>query len=138
MSGGEIAGIIVAVFWAILVCFLAFTLVRLAKVLKETETLVASVTEQTVPLLSEVTQTVVHTNAQLGKVDTITDNLANVSTNVSTLTSAFTNTVGAPLVKVASFAYGLRTAASRRRRADAEKQVRDTMKAGRASRRSAR
>jgi uncharacterized protein YoxC len=138
VSGGEIAGIIIAVFWAILVCFLAYTLVHLSRVLEETETLVASVTEQTVPLLTEVTQTVVHANAQLGKVDTITNNLANVSTNVSALTSTVSHTIGTPLVKVASFAYGLRAAAKLRRRAAAEKQVRETMKSGRASRRSDR
>jgi len=138
VSGWDVAGIIIAVFWAILVCFLAYTLVHLSKVLKETETLVASVTEQTVPLLSELTHTIGQTNAQLSKVDTITSNIASVSTNVSALTSTFTNTVGAPLVKVASLAYGLRSAAKLRRRSEAEKQVRETMKAGRASRRSAR
>jgi len=138
VSGWDVAGIIIAVFWAILVCFLAYTLVHLSRVLKETETLVASVTEQTVPLLSELTETVGQTNAQLSKVDTITDNLASVSTNVSALTSTFTSTVGTPLVKVASLAYGLRSAAKVRRRSAADKQVRETMKAGRASRRSAR
>lgn len=138
MTGGEIAGIIIAVFWAILVCFLAYTLVHLSKVLEETETLVASLTEQTVPLLTEVTQTVVHANVQLGRVDTITNNLADVSTNVNALTSTVSHTIGTPLVKVASFAYGLRSAVKRRRRAEAEKQVRETMRSERASGRSDR
>ncbi|OSC44446.1 DUF948 domain-containing protein, partial [Streptomyces sp. 4F] len=36
MSGGAVAGILVAVFWAILVSFLAVALVRLAQPLKAT------------------------------------------------------------------------------------------------------
>ncbi|MCI0688425.1 MAG: DUF948 domain-containing protein [Sporichthyaceae bacterium] len=138
MEAWDVAGIIIAVFWAILVCFLAYMLVHLTKVLKETTVLVSNVTEHTVPLLTELVDTVAHTNAQLGKVDTITTNLAGVSTNVNALTSTFTHTIGGPLVKIASFAYGLRTAAKLRHRADAEKKVRETMKAGRAARRSAR
>ena len=138
MEAWDVAGIIIAVFWAILVCFLAYMLVHLTKVLKQTTILVSSVTEQTVPLLTELTDTVSHTNAQLSKVDTITTNLAGVSTSVNALTSTFTHTIGGPLVKIASFAHGLRTAAKRRRRADAEKQVRETMRTGRAARRSAR
>lgn len=138
MSGWDIAGIIIAVFWAVLVCFLAYTLIHLTRVLRETTVLVNTLTEQTVPLLNEMTATVTHTNAQLTKVDTITNNLASISTNASALTSVFTNTVGSPLIKIASFGYGLRKAAKLRARSDAEKQVRETMKAGRASRRSAR
>ena len=41
MSGGEVAGILVAVFWAILVSFLAVALVRLAQTLRATTKLVA-------------------------------------------------------------------------------------------------
>ena len=36
VSGGEVAGILVAVFWAILVSFLAVALVRLAQTLRAT------------------------------------------------------------------------------------------------------
>ncbi|MFD5542101.1 DUF948 domain-containing protein, partial [Streptomyces sp. NPDC127079] len=49
MSGGEVAGILVAVFWAILVSFLAVALVRLAQTLKATTKLVADVTDQAGP-----------------------------------------------------------------------------------------
>ena len=47
MEAWDVAGIIIAVFWAILVCFLAYTLVHLTKVLKQTTVLVSNVTEQT-------------------------------------------------------------------------------------------
>ena len=48
VSGGEVAGILVAVFWAILVSFLAVALARLAQTLRATTELVADVTEQAV------------------------------------------------------------------------------------------
>ena len=55
------------------------------------------------------------TNAQLVKVDSITSNVAQVSTNVSALTSLFAATLGSPIIKVAAFSYGVRTAISGRK-----------------------
>jgi hypothetical protein len=75
---------------------------------------VQGVSEQTIPLLSEVTTTVSTTNAQLVRVDAITANLQQVTTNVSALTSLFAATLGSPLVKVAAFSYGVRQAMSGR------------------------
>ena len=69
LSGGEVAGLIVAVFWALLVCFIAFVLVKLGNVVGETGKLVQGVTDQTVPLLGEVTVSVTHVNAELERVD---------------------------------------------------------------------
>ncbi len=43
------------------------------------------------------------TNAQLAKVDTITDNATTVTTNAAALTSLFAATAGGPLVKAAAF-----------------------------------
>ena len=54
------------------------------------------------------------TNEQLVKVDSITSNVAQVSTNVSALTSLFAATLGSPVVKVAVFSYGVRRAMSGR------------------------
>ncbi|MFD0070642.1 DUF948 domain-containing protein [Streptomyces sp. NPDC127574] len=58
MTGGEVAGILVAVFWAILVSFLAVALARLAQTLRATTKLVADVTEQAVPLLADASAAV--------------------------------------------------------------------------------
>ncbi|CAM5285747.1 hypothetical protein LSPH24S_07704 [Lysinibacillus sphaericus] len=52
VSGGEVAGILVAVFWAIRVSFLAVALARLAQTLRTTTKLVADVTDQAFPLLA--------------------------------------------------------------------------------------
>ncbi|MFI5764307.1 DUF948 domain-containing protein [Streptomyces sp. NPDC051563] len=110
MSGGEVAGILVAVFWAILVSFLAVVLVRLAQVLRATTKLVADVTEQAVPLLAEASTTVRSARTQLDRVDAIASDVQEVTSNASALSSTVASTFGGPLVKVAAFGYGVRKA----------------------------
>src|SRR3954466_3537002 len=133
MSGGEIAGLIAAAAFVLLVGLLAIPILRLGSVLGETQRLVAGITDKTVPLLGEVTTSVVHVNLELDRVDAITANVQSMTGNVSALTSLFAATLGSPVVKVAAFSYGVRRAATRRARADVEKQVRATMKAERAA-----
>ncbi len=108
------AGFVAAAAFLLLVCFLAYPLFKLGQVLDETRVTVRGLSEGTVPLLSEVTTTVATTNQQLVKVDTITSNVAQMSTNVSALTSLFAATLGSPAVKVAAFSYGVRQAMSAR------------------------
>jgi uncharacterized protein YoxC len=134
LSGGEVAGLIVAVFRAVLVCFIAFVLVKLGKVVGETGKLVSGVTDQTVPLLSEVTNSVVHVNVELERVDTITANVQTISTNVSALSGVFAATLGSPIIKVAAFSYGVRRAMGERHEADVRKRVKKEMKAEKAAR----
>jgi uncharacterized protein YoxC len=133
VSAGAVVGLVFAIFFAIGVIFLCFVLLRLAEVLKEATKLVAGIADQTVPLLGEVTATVVTTNAQLGRVDTITENVANLSGNAAALASTFSATVGGPMIKAAAFSYGVRTALANRRKGEVEKRVRAELKAERKS-----
>jgi predicted PurR-regulated permease PerM len=131
VSAGAVVGLVFAIFFAIGVIFLCFVLLRLAEVLREATKLVAGIADQTVPLLGEVTTTVVTTNAQLARVDTITENVANLSGNASALASTFSATLGGPMIKAAAFSYGVRSALANRRKADVEKRVRAELKASR-------
>jgi len=115
MSVGDVAGLIAALAFVLLVGVLAYPLVKLGKVLDETRLTVRGLSDGTLPLLTEVTTTVSTTNAQLVKVDTITTDVARVSTNVSALTSLFAATLGSPVVKVAAFSYGVRQAIAGRK-----------------------
>lgn len=115
MSVGDVAGLIAAIGFVILVGLLAVPLLKLGRVLDETRTTIRTLSDDTRPLLSEVTTTVTHTNEQLVKVDTITTNAVQVATNVSALTALFAATLGSPVVKVAAFTYGVRHAVSGRR-----------------------
>ncbi|MDK1473403.1 DUF948 domain-containing protein [Streptomyces sp. 549] len=114
MSGGEVAGLLVAVFWAILVSFLAVVLVRLAQTLKAATKLVTGVTEQAVPLLGEASATVRSAQDQLARVDSIASDVQEVTANASALSSTVSTAFGGPLVKVAAFGYGVRRALGRR------------------------
>lgn len=110
LTGEQVAGLIVAVFWAILVCFLAYALLKLARLITETAKLVADIGEQTGPLLEDMTRTVEKANEQLGRTDVITRQMAGVSQNVSAVTTVMSSVVGGPLVKAAAFSYGVRKA----------------------------
>lgn len=138
VSAGAVVGLVFAIFFAVGVVFVCFVLLRLAGVLKEAGKLVAGIADQTVPLLGEVTNTVVTANQQLGRVDTITENVANVSGNASALVSTFSATVGGPMIKAAAFSYGVRSALAARRKDEVEKRVRAELKAERRTAKTAK
>lgn len=110
MSVGDIAGLIAAIAFVLLVGVLAVPLVKLGRVLDEARLSVKELTDHAVPILDETAVTVASTNVQLGRVDTITTAAVSVSENVSALTSLFAATVGGPMVKVAAFSYAVRRA----------------------------
>ncbi|WP_437043023.1 DUF948 domain-containing protein [Streptomyces sp. enrichment culture] len=115
VSGGEVAGILVAVFWAILVSFLAVALARLAQTLKATTKLMADVTDQAVPLLADASAAVRSAQTQIDRVDAIASDVQEVTSNASALSTTVASTFGGPLVKVAAFGYGVRRAIAGRK-----------------------
>jgi len=110
ISLGDVASLIAAIVFAILVGFLALPLVRLAQVFDEARRAVKELSDHTVPVLDEAATTVASTNAQLSKVDSVTTSAAEIGQNVSALTALVSATVGGPLIKVAAFSYGVRKA----------------------------
>ena len=135
LTGGQVAGLIVAVFFAIAVVVLSIILFKLGKVLEETQRLVAGITDKTVPLLGEVNTTVPHVNQELVRVDAITANVQSMTGNVSALTSLFAATLGSPIIQVAAFSYGVRSVAHKRAEKDVNKRVREELKSSKKTRR---
>jgi hypothetical protein len=113
------------------VLFLCYAIARFATVLRATEGLIVGVADRTVPLLGEVTTSVVQVNGQLERVDAITSNVQSITTNAASLAGLFAATLGSPLVKVAAFSYGIRRAVATRAKADFEKEYTASRKAGR-------
>ncbi|WP_296631767.1 DUF948 domain-containing protein [Rhodoluna sp.] len=109
MSGGDIAALIAAGAFALLVLFIAVPLLKLGRVLDETRESIRDLNNSVAPLLTELTDTVTEANKQLARVDVITENVAEVSANISSLVAVFSSTVGSPLVKLAGLAQGLRS-----------------------------
>jgi len=115
VSLGDIAGMIAALAFVVLVLRMGAVVGKAGKVLDETRAGVREITDETVPLLREVTDTVAATGQQVARLDTISSNIATMTTNVSALTSVVTATVGRPLIKIAAFSYGVRSAVDVRR-----------------------
>lgn len=138
MSGGEIAALIAAGAFAMLVLVLCVPILRLRRTVDAATQAINDLNDRSTPLITNLNTTVenvntalgqVHTtldevNAQLVRVDTITGHAATVSANVANLVTVVSSAAANPLVKVASFGYGLRRATNRRRQEEEEREVR--------------
>ncbi len=110
MSGGDIAGLIAAGVFAVLVGLIAIPLVKLGGVFDQTRDSIKDVSDGITPILAESTATVQEANKQLARVDVITRNVEEVTGNVSSLVALFAASVGGPLIKLAGFSAGVRAA----------------------------
>src|SRR3954462_12113441 len=142
MDAGEIAGLIAAGAFLMLVIVLAVPILKLGRTVDAATRAINDLNDRTGPLLGDVNETVkgVNTalgkvqvsldgvNVQLAKVDTITEHAAHVTANVANLSTVVAAAAANPLVKVASFGYGLRKPGQARRTSDESRQVRETHK----------
>jgi uncharacterized protein YoxC len=131
VSGGEIAALIAAIAFGLLVLALAVPLIKLGRTLDEATIAIRKTHEGAAPLLAEARTTLDGVNAQLDQVDGITKGVSSITTNAAALTSVVSSTVGGPLIKLAAFTYGVRKSVARRRDADI---LRDARKHRRAAR----
>jgi uncharacterized protein YoxC len=124
MSGGEIAALIAAIAFVLLVLLLAVPLLKLGKVLDEATLAVRKTHDGVGPLLTEAHETVESINLQLVHVEGIAKNVNSMTTNVAAMTSVVSSTLGSPMIKAAAFTYGVRKTVAERRDADAVKSAR--------------
>jgi uncharacterized protein YoxC len=123
VSAGEIAALIAAAAFVLLVGLLAVPILKLGRTLDEATLAIRKTHEGAAPILADAQTTVTLLNTELSKVEGITENAQSVSSNAAALSSLFTSTVSGPVVKVAAFSYGIRRAASNRRKAQVEREV---------------
>jgi uncharacterized protein YoxC len=142
MGAGEIAGLIAAGAFLMLVIVLAVPILKLRHTVDAATRAINDITERTGPLLGNVNETVQNANValtqvqisldgvnvQLEKVDTITGHAQNVSANIANLITVLSAAAANPLIRMASFGYGLRKAAAARRHAEDEREVRANLK----------
>lgn len=110
MSGGDIAGLIAAGIFAVLVALLAVPLVKLGRVFDETSATIREVRDSATPLLTELSSTLTEANKQLVRVDAITSSVGEATANLTSLVALFSATLGGPLIKIAGFSAGVRAA----------------------------
>ena len=130
MSGGEIAALIAAGAFVLLVLLLAIPMLKLGRTLDEATLAVRKTHEGTAPLLTEAHETLEQVNAQLVHLEGIAKNVNSMTTNVAALTSVVFSTLGSPMIKAAAFTYGVRKTVAERRDADAVKAARVARRAG--------
>ena len=119
MSAGEIAGLVAAFAFVLLVGAVAIPLVKLGRTVDElTETvrdLRAQHVARTVTTVDETNEMLARLNDQLARVDAIAAGAQSVSTNAAALSSVMATAVGRPVIKVSAFSYGVRQALAVRR-----------------------
>ena len=152
MDAGQIAALVAAGAFLMLVIVLAVPILRLRHTVDAATRAINDLNDRTGPLLGNVNETVANVNTALGqvqvsldgvnvqlaKIDTMTGHAQNVTANVANLATVVSAAAANPLVKVASFGYGLRKAAAARRHADTERDVRATLKQQRRTQRAVR
>jgi uncharacterized protein YoxC len=124
VSGGAIAALVAAIAFAVLVLLLAIPLFKLGRTLDEATLAIRKTHEGAAPLLAEAQDAMTQVNTQLVHVEGIAKNVNSMTTNVAALTSVVSSTLGNPLIKVAAFSYGVRKTVNQRRDADAVKTAR--------------
>jgi uncharacterized membrane protein YoaK (UPF0700 family) len=120
VSPGQIAALVAAGAFVLLVLLLAVPLIKLGRTLDEATIAIRKAVENSDPLFTGANTTFDHVNTQLERVDGITANARAVTGNVSAMTSLFTATLGGPLVKAAALSYGITRAVRARRKAAAD------------------
>ena len=142
ISGGELAALIFAGAFLMLVIFLGVPILKLRHTVDEATKAIRQVNERTGPMLDNVNLTVdnVNTalgqfqtsldgvNVQLARVDIMTQHVSSATANVANLVNVVTTAAANPLVKAAAFSYGVRKATSSKRKAEEEKAVREELR----------
>jgi predicted cobalt transporter CbtA len=108
VTGGDIAGLIAAGVFAVLVGLIAVPLLKLGGVFDQTRDSIKDVSDGITPILAESTVTVQEANKQLARVDVITRNVEEVTGNVTSLVALFAASVGGPLIRLAGFSAAVR------------------------------
>lgn len=123
MSGAQIVGLIFAVFVVVGALFLALVLMRVTELLLTVKSTLTTITDAALPLIEQAEQAAKTGNAGMVKVAAITENVQELTDNVGAVTAVAGAVVGGPLVKAASFSYGVRRVITSRRQPDRAKQL---------------
>jgi len=107
MNGADLASLICAGAFVVLVIAIVVVLSKLAKLVDVASATIRETGDSLVPLLDELTEATASTNKQLEKIDVITDSVVETTTNLSSLISTLTDTIGGPLLRVGEIIRGV-------------------------------
>ncbi|MGH2671773.1 MAG: DUF948 domain-containing protein [Actinomycetota bacterium] len=113
LDGGDVALIVLAAFWGLLVLFLCVVLINTFRVLESTKMLIDGIREETVPLMREVKTSVEKANRELDRVDGMLVATGEIVGRVQRIAGLVEQAVASPLTKLIGVGAGVRAAASR-------------------------
>lgn len=126
----DVLWIALSAFLVVVGLALAYALVRLAATLRSASSLVQGLEKEVLPLISKAGGTVDRVNAQLDKVDRITDSAVDAADSLDTAVRAVTIALTRPVKKISGLAAGLAHGFSALR---ARRDVRGAYESGRAA-----
>jgi len=132
VSAGQIAALVAAGAFVVLVLLMAVPLLKLGRTLDEATLAIRTTHEGATPILADAQRTIEQVNAQLVQIEDISKNVNSMTTNVAAMTNIVSSTLGSPLIKAAAFTYGVRKTVSDRRDAEV---VRDAKRKRRSAKR---
>lgn len=100
-----------ALFWGVLVAALCLLVLRAVKMLDSVIGTVGRVTDETVPILRGVNETVAGVNVELARVDTIMAGVQSITSTTDRILGVVHATLASPLIKAAAVAAGTAKAA---------------------------
>jgi Bacterial protein of unknown function (DUF948) len=125
MNAGQLAALIAAGFWAVLVCAAVYVLVRLARLISVGTRAVTEYRDRADLLIERAQAAVDRTNEQLARTDAITASMDQVSANMAEMSGhvsalaglarGISAAIGTPMLRCAAAVYGVRRAIALRR-----------------------
>ncbi|MDU0967785.1 MAG: DUF948 domain-containing protein [Actinomycetaceae bacterium] len=109
MSASDVAGLIAAIAFAVLVLVTAVPLVKLGKVFDQLQQSIRDVATNANGTIVEANQVIKDANTQLTRVDAVTTSAAQVSQDISALSALTSATLASPLIKLAAFSHATRS-----------------------------
>ena len=112
MDAGGFMKIAIGIFFLLFGVGLGYALYRLALTFSQTTVMIHDVNQEAVPILTRLQTTVDEVNAELDKVNQITDTAVMATDKIETTASAVQNAISIPVKKFAGVAAGIGEAVS--------------------------
>src|SRR5436309_2205555 len=106
-SSGEVVDVALAIFLILVGAGIAWVCLELGATLQRLSALIKGTQEEVLPVVNKVGTTVDHVNAQMEKVDRITDSAVDAAESADTAVRAVSIAVTRPVQKVSGFAAGV-------------------------------
>lgn len=124
MSWGQVAAMVAALAFVVLVAILAVVLTRLNGILGEVQLMLHDVRKETVPMLGELRTTVSTLNVEMDRVDGIMASAETAASSVSNVARLVTAATANPVIKGLAFVTGAGVSVrSMRKRAEAKEEA---------------